>query len=225
MGIYEDIFMNDFSEFEPLFVGDKFRRVTFGKKMVVCEAEDYGKKLFYVKNGTISALVLDENGKEVYLTNMPSGTIIPLNSFAPEELYLANKITLRAVTITEAIEFEPAVLKRLIKEHPGFSMRCFEFKVKEENLLLYKLVGFSIWDSQRRVCESLATLVEYTEKKEGKGNNLRWSQNDLAVGLGLSRGQLGRVLKMLKEKGIIKTTRNMIIVLDKDKLKNMFKKS
>jgi CRP/FNR family cyclic AMP-dependent transcriptional regulator len=72
-----------------------------------------------------------------------------------------------------------------------------------------------------RLAKRLVELAETQEPEEGNPNayNLNISQQELGNILGVSRESINKELKLLRNKGVVSTSRNSIHILDFDSLK------
>jgi len=207
----------DFKEFEHLFNQIDGYVKFYKSGSTLCEAGDYRKKVFYIIEGTVNVSILNGEGKEFVLLMRTHGSIIPLTCTDYEYRLLDTPIAIIANTDCRVIEFEPHVLRDLIIKYPLLGVKCVEHASKEESLLIYEVISFSIKTSEMRVYEVL--YAQYKHNLMTGGNTtILFSQDKFAKSIGITRVQIARILQKLRENGIIETSRNKITILDSKKL-------
>jgi CRP-like cAMP-binding protein len=206
------VFLNEFSEFENLFVGNEYISKKIAKNNLLCDESEFGDKQFYLKKGLVQTIAIDEDGNEYVLQQSPKGSIVPLILNEPKHFVFSNTILLRAADDCEVICFTAESLKSLVLSNSNFGLKCLEHKCTENNLYLYRIIGFSLWNSRKRVCNVILDLSRL------KGDVIHISQLELAEDMGISLMQLNRVLRDLREQGVIETHRNKICIKNREKL-------
>ena len=122
-----------------------------------------------------------------------------------------------AMSDVEALEFTSEQFGNMFNENPKLRMQVIDWFSSYTNLLLYETAHQEYNSSFVKLCNLLYLLLV---SNNGKQNDLgSISQNTLADILGISLVNLTRGLTRLRSEGVIKTSRQKIVVLNPDMLK------
>lgn len=221
-GLSDYYISGDFKEFEHLFYQIDGYVKSYKSGATLCEAGDYRKKVFYIIEGSVNVSILNTDGKEFVLLRRSRGSIIPLTCTDYEPRILDTPISIVADSDCRVIEFAPHVLREMIIKYPLIGVKCVEHASKEESVLIYEVISFSIKTSEMRVYEVLYAQYKHNVMK-GKDATISFSQDEFAKSIGITRVQNARILQKLRENGIIETSRNKITILDSKKLRMLCK--
>lgn len=219
MAFYQDYFSDTFKKHQHLFVGENFIEKNFNAGELLCTDKAYGQEIFYIKSGRVKLICSNEEGKLYSVLRMSSGNIMPLKFQDDSTFDFESNMNIEALCPVTVISFSPETFHNIIRENQDLSLNCLEHSIKINNLYQYEIMSLTISDSRKRICEMLYMLNLYGTSTDTTVLDI--SQKELADGLGISRIQLGRVLKELRDVEIISTRRNKITVINPEKLKKM----
>lgn len=197
----------------------KFTFIKFKRGDVFYRPNDPVIDIFFIKEGFVKQYIFSENGEGLTIN------IFRPNSFFPIMLVLANQpnkyffeaqtniSTFRVPTkkVVEFLEENPDVLLDLTKR---FSAAILGLSIRVEEL--------SFHQASNRISSLLLYLAEKFGKTENGKTiiNLSLTHQDLADWTSLTRETVSRQLEQLSKEGIIKSDRQFISILNKNKLHN-----
>lgn len=210
MAFYIDYFLDTFKIFEELFQGYDFVEATFcaGQFLSV----DENDRVYYIKSGRVGLICSNQEGKTYSLLRMPQGNLIPFNYQRDHFFHLSTCMSIQFLVDTEVISFSMETFRQLILHNGDFALACLEYSAKINNLYQYEIMALTVMDSKQRIYRFIHMLHMYGRTTGDMMIN--YTQEEIAEEIGITRIQLGRVLKELREENIISTKRNMICVKD-----------
>lgn len=218
--------MNETYNFYPLFICNMNLpwkdvlhlgvKLHYKKKQIINNTLDNTVGFYYLNKGRVSVSYIAECGSEKNVFFIGEGTLcneIPTLSFGQSlailtsmdniELYFFNK---EIVLSTEFMTTYPHLTKNLIES------LCYK-----AGSLFSQACNLGLYDAFQNVCRVLYGMVIFTEDKTNIVPQL--SQQDIASFVGIHRGSLHKILRRLKEEGVIGNySRHSLTVLDVDKL-------
>lgn len=176
------------------------------------------EKLFYFLNkGRIRLTGLSEAGRERVVLIMESGVIlgeIPLLHKSFNHFH-----SLQTLTKCDLIAFPKSLLEDVdfCREYPHLILNLVKSIGIKAGAFFGQLYDSNLLDSRGMVCRMLAQIW----REQGRAGNItpNLSQTEMANILGIHRSSLCRVLKQLREEGIIgRFTKSCLEVYDSDTL-------
>jgi CRP/FNR family cyclic AMP-dependent transcriptional regulator len=180
------------------------RHYTRGE-MILLEA-DPSRAAHFVAEGQVQVFRLSTAGREQILMNLGPGeafNIVPL--FEPQGL---NHASVRALTDAALYLLRKEDFLHLVETRPDLSMSVLkDFAGKLDHLtgLVEQLALHSIRGRMARF------LIEQADDKLAG----QWTQDEIAAHLGTVRDMVGRTLRAFTDAGLIRRSRNRIILLDR----------
>lgn len=180
---------------------------TYEKDEVVFLEGEECQGLYMVRTGAVKIFKLSPEGREQILTYTQSG-----GSFNEVAVFDGgpNPANVSAVEFTSLwIIPRPAIID-LIKRRPEVALAV----IQNLGARLRHLVGLVEDLSLRQVSSRLAKLL--LETGSGQGRTL--TQQEMASRLGTVREMIGRSLRQLEARGLIKIERGRIVIIDREGL-------
>lgn len=195
----------------------KHKLIKFRKKELIIRADDPPLGIFYLKEGLIREYVISANGQELILNVYKPPSIFPLsyafNNTIPTHYYeTALPSTLFRAPKEDILQFlklHPDVLidlvSRIYRGLEGFFKRV-------ENLMA--------GSAQARLTTELVIYSKRFGIRQNSGVliNLKLTHKDLSEQTGIARETIGRILKRLKNDGLINFKKRKIFIKDLGKL-------
>jgi len=182
----------------------------YPRNSIILHAGDDTDALYIILSGKVKVLIPDEEGHEVILTNLG-----PQDFFG--EMGLLDDLPASASVQT----LEPCEMLRISKA--GF-ISCLKDNFEAAMLIIRNLVK-RLRDADRKI-ESLALidvygrvarlLIDMAQEIDGKWIVQRAPpKQEIAHMIGASREMVSRVVKDLQQRGLIRTEKRKIVVLDR----------
>lgn len=206
-------FEEDFREYQHMLKEIKHTRELHRKGDIICGVDSSFSKIYYILKGSLRLSVLHGSGHEKIISFYGSGTIQPL--YYPLEFQLEKSLVYTCMNDVEVLVFSKADIGMLAKENNAFNTSLLEGMVKLVNLLICDMSS-SLYDNGLiKICNF---LYSYYIAGNRKCSVIELRQDELASVAGMNRINTAKYLKELRERKIIKTERNRIIILNADML-------
>ncbi|ADL12701.1 Crp/Fnr family transcriptional regulator [Acetohalobium arabaticum] len=177
--------------------------------------EEKGEGLFFIKSGKVKIAKIVESGEEQILHILKQGEI-----FAEVVLFDGSNYPATAIAMEDS---QIGILRnkdieRLITEVPEIALKILKVMSKRLRRAQQTIRNLGLKNTESRT----ASILLYLAKEhgiDGKNRNqveinLSLSQQELSNLVGASRETISRVLKKLKEKDLIATSRQQIVIKD-----------
>ncbi|MCY6957435.1 Crp/Fnr family transcriptional regulator [Clostridium brassicae] len=206
-------FSDNFKKYESLFYSEEHEVQHYKKGEYLCGINDSMDTIFYIVSGTAKLSILHQSGHEKNFSFHGTGTIQPL--YYPIDFSLEHSVLILAISDVEVLAFKKKYFSKIVKENPEMYETLLEGFVRMVDLLMYDTANLLFNDGLVKICNFLYSYLVTGGCDDGV---IRLSQNDLASMIGMNRTNTAKYLKTLREKKIIKTYRNHITIIDKDRL-------
>ncbi len=212
-------FINAF-QLDEKFEGDMTELMTvysFEKGELVCNIDDHLEFFYFVVQGKLKIYTILENGKSVLVRfYSPPSVVGDLEMFKEYRV----RCNVEAITKTLVIGIKMEDIRKYASNDHTF----LKFVIENLSHKLYTLSNMTALNQSypfiNRFASYLITVACDDNNKlisEIKTSNM----TELATFLGVSYRHLNRVIKGLCSRGLIKRTREGLIILDYEKLKEM----
>ena len=207
-------FVDTFESYHKLFQDNCFSRRLFKKGTGLLSMRYDEDICIYIESGWALYSVTHANGKEKNLFLFGKGMLFP-TYMSPKQYHIGEKGT--ALTDIEGLVLSQKKLRQLMYADNILMKRIMDNYMEMFNYLVFDTANSSFNSAYIRVCNLLELFSHYMRETGSRTINI--SQEDLARFIGISRVQASHVINELKKSGIIKTSRNQIIVNDEEKLR------
>jgi len=201
-------FEGDFKPFEDLIENCKLEKVKIKKGNELKYL--YQHKSIYIKSGMVKLSICNEDGFESVIMFAGSGSIYPVTCLE-EQFTIEQFMLLKTVVDTEIIVFPKEKIFEFIMKSSEFAVAAINFNSKIINSLLTKNILGSYENSAQSISSFLYSYIKYNPNNN---NIVDFTQEEIASVAGISRMQVTRILGYLRERGIVKTERGKVIILD-----------
>ncbi len=177
---------------------------------------DIASAFYYIVNGRFKIYKVSAGGLEHILEILEDGSLIAEAAIFDRETYPAY---CQALEESVLIKIPKDKFIEMIIRQPDLSLKILNAYSKRLRYFVSQIVKLSMQDVKSRFARY---LLEKSEKTDNKFIcNLNISKKELASLLGTIPETLSRVLRLLKEEGIIEENGNRIVILDRKRLKEM----
>ena len=210
-------FANLFTKYESLFLGTQHSNHSFLVGSFLSPPSCDFDTCYYIKSGLVRCYALgDSGGKSTILNFYGPGSITPCYG-EPYEFTVEPLLVIQAITDVEVIAIPIQVFGRLLHDNPELSMDVLSYQIWQKNNVIVRLQQLNSIGSYQLVCNMLY-LLSTNDSAFLQDSVLTISQESIANLCCLSRMQVTRVLKLLRDKSIITTYRNKIQILNMNAL-------
>ncbi|MEC9380488.1 MAG: Crp/Fnr family transcriptional regulator [Candidatus Latescibacterota bacterium] len=211
----------------PLFEGlddeqlDAIALVTitrrFDKHQVIILAEEEGDALFIISSGQVKVSIVSEDGREVILSLLGTGSVFGELSLLDGKPRSANVV---ATENTDLYMLRRSDFLQLVYKVPQIAVGLLAELAARLRKTDRKIEGLALLDVTSRISETLLQLADEhgTETDGGVLLKSRPTHQQIANMSGTTRETVSRVLKRLEKQGYISTEgRTITIVHEEDR--------
>lgn len=208
--IYLANYLNEFEEVlrEYPVIQKKYKKGDFLTQYGVINNTAY-----FVKKGILHLSLGHDQGKKS-LCLFGAGTIFPvgveIHKFRAEY-----EMILQAFTDLEVYAMSYPTLKRIVQENGMLAGELLRENCDFIGYMFLDTINQTFEPCLSRICD---ILYLYLVKVHPNQDAIPLTQSELASIAGASQAQMERTVKLLKEEGILSTSRKQIRILDKEKL-------
>jgi len=206
-------FSDDFKKYEKMFYSKTYKKVHFKKGDCLCDINDNFDTIFYIIDGTVKLSILHESGHEKSVSFHGTGNLQPY--YYPINFKLEKSLLLTAITDVDALAFDKNYFYTIIKENIELYDSLLEGLVRLINLLMCDTASM-LYDNGLVKISNF--LYSYLKTGQSKNNIINIQQHEIASIAGMNRINTAKHLRELRNRKIISTARNKIIILDEEAL-------
>ena len=162
--------------------------------------------------GLLSQTIRSEDGRRATLRYVRKG-----ESFAVESVFRPMSHMVRAVKESRVAHYDRLVIEQQMGKHPSLALKIAERLAVCTKEMDEAAASYAFMTVGQRVVVHLAEMAERAVEGE-RTFVARLSQQELADAVGSVREVVSRVLRELKEQGIIETSRSGIVISDETSL-------
>mgnify|MGYP001772944763 CR=1 FL=1 len=197
-------------------------RKKFSKGNVILMEDEIGSALFIIIDGKVKVSRLDETGKEVILSILGPGEVFGEMSLLDG---MKRSATVSSLTDTEVFIIYRDDFLNLLNQHPQIAISLLKELTQRLRKADMQIKSLSLKDAEGRIGCVLIMLADDLGKMY-KGQVIVEglpTQQDLANMAGTSRETVSRILSKFEKRGLIKVEGKKLIILEYEKMKQMFK--
>lgn len=208
-------FWDKLSSKEKTLVKNNITKVTYDKGEILYSADSECLGLILIQKGGLRVYILSEDGREVTLYRLSEGESCVLSASC-----ILNNITFDVVidaeTETEVLLLNIGTFSKLIYEN--IYVENFSYKNTGERFsdVMWAIEQILFMSFDKR----LATFL-IDEMAKTKSTDINLTHEQIAKYLGSAREVVSRMLKNFESQDILKLSRGLIQISDKDKLKGL----
>ena len=209
-------FEHDFTEFEDYLLEYPVCQLEYKAGEIISRQGETLSHGYYIKSGIMHLKIGSEIGKEKTLAFFGPGAMFPLG--VNKHTYpLEYAMTETAFTDVVVYRFSYEMLRKMAENNSALSLRIIEHYCDFTSYLFYEIASRAYNLSMVLVVNVL--LVFHSSIEEN--GIIPFNQEQVAEIAGISRIQVARAYKELKEMGVIETVRNGIKIIDEEKLNEL----
>lgn len=208
--IFSNLFLGGYDHEIASMLEDVTSLVVKRKNEIFFMEGEEGSRVYFLISGLIKLYKTNEEGKEAIMHFVKSGEI-----FAEILFFLKNRYPVTAMALEDcvALSIDSKKVESLIKEHPDFAMRIIGSLSKRIKYFVNIVENLTLSDLSTRFLKYIKTL---SEQKRSSEIVLPVKKGDLAILLGATPEAFSRMLKKLKDDGIIGIEGRKIILIEQN---------
>lgn len=190
------------------------RRKAFIKNEILYEQGEVSSRFYFVLKGLVQISIVKADGTEVVLEFMGPHTICGEGAAFDGLPRFSSAI---AVENSEAIEFDSSQMGDLFRVHPEFACALMRITSLKQRVLAVRLEHLASREPETRVMELFHRLGEMfaTDHKDGRLLATQLTHEQIAAMTGTSRVTITRVLRRLREQGVLDIIDGHVLVKTK----------
>jgi CRP/FNR family transcriptional regulator, cyclic AMP receptor protein len=193
-------------------------RRSLQKGEILFHKGDQGSAFFIIIKGLIKIGVSNKIGDEVTLAHLRNGDFLGEMALLDEQPRSASATALEdsLLYVLNRNDFFPFLFQN--ENAVRSILRALSIRLRRTDDLFTEISFLTV---PARLAKRLLELAEplQNQSEEIKAYRVRISQRELASMLGVTRESINKELKILKDKDLVETSRNNIIIRDIDRLK------
>ena len=192
---------------------------TFSKDNVIILAEEEGDTLFILKKGQVKVSIVSEDGREVILSLLGSGSVFGELSLLDGKPRSANVV---AIEETDLLMLRRTDFIQLIYKTPQIATALLAELATRLRKTDRQIEGLALLDVTSRISDTLLQLAaeQGAETVDGVTIHSRPTHQELANMSGTTRETVSRVLKRLVSQGYINCSGRKITILREENWKS-----
>jgi len=209
--IYLSAYIRDFSDKEARYHLTR-RKIRRGELLTV--PGTINNTTHFIHQGMMHLSLTHSSGNVKSLVFYGPNTIFPLG-VVPHETPIGYEMELRAFTDMEVTSFSYQTLRQMCVDDGELAAEILEQNCDFISYLFYQDMNRAYTSTPEHVCDILYLFLLNVQPKD---NIIPLSQSELASLVGISRSQIERILKALREKQVIITLRGSIQIISIERL-------
>lgn len=193
------------------FIAQAHKR-TLPPKHTVIHAGDEPKSLYLILEGSVSILLEDEDGREMVLAYLNSGSFFGEMCLFPDQVRRSAIVRTRVPTLVAEIGYQ--AFASFVQQNPQIMYEVAGQLASRLRDTSRRLGDLAFLDVAGRLAHALLELCRQPDAlPHARGTVVKCSRQELARIIGCSREMAGRVLKKLEEDGMLQAQGRSILVL------------
>lgn len=181
---------------------------------------DRASQLYFIREGRVRVFTVTEAGKEFTFEIIEKGRIFGESSFLSQS---GRPVSAQAVTRVELLACGLDRLYAYLEESEELRGILFQLLSSTCNHLIEQLRRITLYDRYQKIASYLIDETEHPDRDRGvTSTSIPYTQDDLAMILGLNRVTVNRVLGEWKRRGAAAVSYGKIEILDRAYLKSLF---
>jgi CRP-like cAMP-binding protein len=193
----------------PAFLesGAKYRTITYNRDAILFAQGDPGEHVLYIQRGRVELSVSSHTGRVAVVAILGPGDFLGEGALTGQSL---RRGSARAMTPCTILSVATTHMWTLLETHQNLSARFMAHLLARQSRTEADLVDQIIHSADRRLARVLWLLAQ----SESSRTLPPITQQTLADMVGTTRSRTNSLLKQLKERGLIDTVDERIIVND-----------
>jgi CRP-like cAMP-binding protein len=199
------------------FFDDNGKIFQYAKGDIIYREGDNSNYIYLITEGIVKNYKLDEDGKELITALYKEDDLFGYTSFINN---LSYQESATAINDTKLVGISKNDLKDILDNNHNITLELIELLTENLSNVKDQLLQMAYSSVNKKTA---ATILRFAEKINNKPNDpIKISRNDLASVAGVAPETFIRTLSKFKKDGLIDVDGRNIIVLDINKLQNIY---
>jgi CRP/FNR family transcriptional regulator, cyclic AMP receptor protein len=179
-------------------------------KTTLIWAGEEANSLFYIIAGSVSVVIVDEDGREMVIAYLNPGDFFgEMGLFDQED----RSAWIRTKTDCDIAEISYDAFRELVKTHPEYLYAVSKQMAQRLRDTTRKVGNLAFLDVTSRVARTLLDLCNQPDAMtHPDGMQIKITRQEIGRIVGCSREMVGRVLKSLEEEGRVEVSGKTMVV-------------
>ena len=184
---------------------------------------DPNPHLELIVSGVVRVFIRAPDGRTMTIRYCRSGSLLGAASLFASDFSLP--ASLQSLTATKLLSLSPEIVRRMVNEDPKVAVALLEELSQRVMTFIYQIPDSAFASVRQRMARHLLDLAsESASEHVGAGPEpdtelvVKASQSELAEAVGTAREVVVRILRELRQEGIVHTDRTGIVILDPARL-------
>ncbi len=208
-------FWNNLDKSEKALIKNNTTKVFYDKDEILHSAENECLGLLLIKKGGLRVYIMSEDGREVTLFRLSEGETCVLSASCILN-YITFDVMINSETKTEVLQLNVGTFSQLNSQNIYVENFAYKNTVERFSDVMWAIEQILFMSFDKR----LATFL-IDEIAKNRTTDISLTHEQIAKYLGSAREVVSRMLKTFESQGILKLSRGLIRVTDKEKLKEM----
>jgi len=200
------------------FLSTPHTRKKFKKRQVLFEVGDRPNFIFYIEKGKAKSYLRNEDGKEITVTLYVAGDFIGASALLAKSTYTTNVVALDEL---ELVLIPKEEFLDIIRQDSTLSQDIIARLKKANTDNNTRLLKFAYDSVRKRVADSLLYVNDKFCISQNPWPTIEIGRRELASLAGIAKESTIRTLTDFKKEGLIDIEDNKIVLLQKDKLRQL----
>lgn len=216
MPVFEDLEPQELSMIAKITV---YRR--FNKDEVIFTEGSQGEGFHFIRSGRIKILKSSADGREHILNILGTGEVFAEVLLFNAMPYPATALALEAAEVGMIRNRE---LEALLLDYPRIAVHIIRVMSRKLQYIQSRIKILALADSQTKVAQTLGYLAgRYGQQQETDPHIvIEINRQDLADMAGTTRETVSRVLRVLKDEGVVRDEERKLVIMDIRRLKEYY---
>lgn len=203
-------FADDFRKFYDYFLSQPHAVKTFQNGDYLWKAGAPYEKIHYILSGAEMHYAIHESGHRKIISFHGPGTVFP--GYRQDDFRIERSLVTVALSDMKVLEFTVSQFSKMFESNTELSQQVVNWYAMYINRFLFETIHQEFNSSQVRLCNLLYLLTHH--QPANSGLQIEMTQEEIADILGMSRVQITRELTVLRQQGILSTTRGRLLIVD-----------
>ncbi|TQJ40051.1 CRP-like cAMP-binding protein [Arthrobacter sp. SLBN-112] len=192
-------------------------------RTVMHREADANPHLEMIVSGVVRVFVRAPDGRTMTIRYCRSGSLLGAASLFASDFSLP--ASLQTLTATKLLSLSPGSVRRMVNEDPKVAVALLEELSERVLTFIYEIPDSAFASVRQRMARhllDLASEVAHEQVREGPELDtelvVKASQSELAEAVGTAREVVVRILRELRQEGIVHTGRAGMVILDPARL-------
>lgn len=190
-------FGGEFLPYEKLFARHCPPPMEMDRGMWICRPGETQGWMYYLCKGRLRVYTTNCEGNERLVAILRDGSLAGLDCLLPDQ---ASLVTIECITNCRLMPLPSQTISQLIRENPDFAVDLSHYYCKVMRQLCFDAANQSI----SNILIRLVNFLQTGQACDDRGR-VHLSQQQLASAVGCSRTSIARILRLMREEGIIVT--------------------